>query len=125
MVNQWAASSERDYLDATCSYGGFQHRRRVLFAKPSTLVVLDRIEGPAGEHTVEQFWHLGSEDDAARFSFSAPAERFETWRSRALCTKERAAGLRVAVSGKVADRDGDGDRSVGGGGQGSGRSAGE
>jgi len=101
VVNQWATSAERDYLDATCSYGGFQHRRRVLFAKPSTVVVLDRIDGAPGEHTVEQFWHLGAEEDAGRFSFSAPVEKVETWRSRALCMKERAAGLRIAVSAEL------------------------
>jgi len=72
----------------------------VLFDKAaSILVVLDSVEGGAGE----QSWHLGSEDDARRFSFAAPAERIATWRSRALCSKEPAIALKVPAQVAVID----------------------
>jgi hypothetical protein len=60
----WETDGDRDYFDGVCSYGGFEHRRRVVFLKPNVLLVLDEIQGPPGEHEVEQFWH-----------FAAPPER--------------------------------------------------
>ena len=91
-VARWASSAERDFLDASCSYAGYRHRRRVLFDKAGAVaIVLDSVEGAAWE----QFWQLGSAEDAARFSFSAPAGQIATWRSRALCSKEPATALRV------------------------------
>ena len=64
----------------------------MLFDKTGAVViVLDTVRGPAWE----QFWHLGSAEDAARFSFSAPAEQIAASRSRALCSEEPATALRV------------------------------
>src|SRR5579862_2625673 len=56
----WKTNAERDLLEAECRYGGFLHRRRVEFQKPAVIVIVDEIEGPAGDHDVEQLWHLGS-----------------------------------------------------------------
>jgi hypothetical protein len=95
-LQQWVASAERDLLDAACAYGGFTHRRQVLFLKPDRIVVLDRVDGPAGEHLIEQFWHLDSPEDAERLSFSAPVSLVDTWRSRALCSREPAKALCVS-----------------------------
>ena len=100
-VRQWTTGPDRDCLDATCAYAGFTHRRRIVFVKPVTVVVLDTVDGPPGDHTLEQFWHLGSAEDAARFSFSAPAEVVDTWRSRALCSREPATALCVTVRGPL------------------------
>jgi hypothetical protein len=100
-VRQWANGPDRDYLDASCAYGGFTHRRRIAFVKPATVVVLDTIHGPAGDHTLEQFWHLDSAEDAARFSFSAPSEVVDAWRSRVLCSREPATALVVMVLGPL------------------------
>jgi hypothetical protein len=100
-VRQWTTGPERDYLDATCAYAGFTHRRRILLVKPTTVMVLDTVDGPSGDHTLEQFWHLDSAEDAARFSFSAPAEVVETWRSRALCSREPATALCITVRGPL------------------------
>jgi hypothetical protein len=100
-IRSWSTSAEQDFLDAACAYAGFVHRRRVLFAKPRLLILLDTVEGPAGEHTLEQFWHLASLADAARFSFSAPAKTTESWRSRALCSKEAGPALVVAIRGPL------------------------
>jgi hypothetical protein len=88
-------------VDATCAYGGFTHRRRVLFVKPSTVIVLDTVDGPSGDHTLEQFWHLDSAEDAARFSFSAPAEVVDAWRSRVLCSREPATALCITMRGPL------------------------
>ena len=100
-VRQWITSPLRDYLDATCAYAGFTHRRRILFVKPAMVVVVDTVDGPSGNHTLEQFWHLDSAEDAARFSFSAPAGVVEAWRSRAFCSREPATALCVTVRGPL------------------------
>jgi hypothetical protein len=103
-VGEWSTSSARDYLDATCAYAGFTHRRQVVFVKPALVLVLDTVDGPPGEHTLEQFWHLDAAEDAARFSFSAPAEVVEARRSRALGSMERAPALCVTVRGALPAR---------------------
>jgi Heparinase II/III-like protein/Heparinase II/III N-terminus len=100
-LRQWTTGPERDYLDATCAYAGFIHRRRIVFMKPATVIVLDTVDGPSGDRTLEQFWHLDSPQDAARFSFSAPAAVVDTWRSRALCSREPATALCIAVRGPL------------------------
>jgi hypothetical protein len=100
-VGEWTTSSARDYLDATCAYAGFTHRRRIVFVKPAKVIVLDTVDGPPGDHTLEQFWHLDTPEDAARFSFSAPAEVLEARRSRALCSMEPATALCVTVRGPL------------------------
>jgi heparinase II/III-like protein len=100
-VRQWSTRPQRDYLDATCAYESFTHRRRILFVKPATVIVLDTVDGPPGDHTLEQFWHLDSAEDAARFSFSAPPELVDAWRSRALCNREPATALCVTVRGPL------------------------
>jgi hypothetical protein len=100
-VRQWLTSPLRDYLDATCAYAGFTHRRRVVFVKPATVIVLDTVDGPSGDHTLEQFWHLDSPEDAARFSFSAPVALVDAWRSRALCSREPATALCITVRGPL------------------------
>jgi len=100
-IRDWASNAERDSLDATCAYGGFVHRRRILFAKPAALVIVDSVEGAAGEHRVEQFWHAGSPEEERRFSFSAAPERVEAWRSRAFATREPSPALRVTARGTL------------------------
>jgi hypothetical protein len=104
-VRQWTSGPDRDCLDATCAYAGYTHRRRIVFVKPATVIVLDTVldtgDGPPGEHTLEQFWHLDSAEDAARFSFSAPAEMVDSWRSRVFCSREPAAALCVTVRGPL------------------------
>ena len=100
-VRQWATGPDRDCLDATCTYAGFTHRRRIVFVKPATVVVLDTVDGPPGEHTLEQFWHLDSAEDAARLSFSAPFEALDAWRSRAFGSREPATALCVTLRGQL------------------------
>jgi hypothetical protein len=72
-----------------------------MFVKPATVIVLDTVDGPAGEHRLEQWWHLGAAGEAARFSFDRTAKEVEAWRSRALCNKEAATALVVTVQARL------------------------
>jgi len=47
------------HIVAECSYREFTHRRAVRLT-PDFLVVTDHLDGPAGEHEIEQFWHAGA-----------------------------------------------------------------
>lgn len=101
-VREWVSTAERDALDAECLYRGFTHRRRYVFLKPDVLFVFDQVEGPPGEHRVEQFWHFGDGDQArARLAFSRPAEAVEAWRSRVFGSQEPAAACRVLYDGPL------------------------
>jgi len=102
VIRQWTSSDGRDFLDAACRYADFTHRRRVVFLKPEAVVaVLDTVEGPPGVHLLEQFWHLASAEDAARFSFSEPERMTEGWRSRAFASKEPSPVLCVKRHGTL------------------------
>jgi hypothetical protein len=79
---EWTCEAASDCIDAECRYRGFRHRRRVTLWKPDVAVILDEVAGPAGDHTVEQFWHPGVE--AAPLSSSA----FRLGREAVLCFPE-------------------------------------
>jgi hypothetical protein len=100
-VEHWSTVRDCDTLEATCSYVGFVHRRRIVFHKPGRLVIADTVGGPPGDHTVEQFWHLGAVGEARRFRFAAEAEMQDGWRSRALASREKAPVLRVTARGPL------------------------
>ena len=82
----WNSDGCRDVLDASCCYGGFTHRRSIVFRKPDTLVIVDRIDGPAGEHTVEQRW-LSPDDTNDNFLATLPVPL-----SKELAERSRAFG---------------------------------
>ena len=94
-ILSWETSARHDLLDAACLYRGFTHRRRVEFRKPGLLLVIDDIDGPPGEHDVEQLWHLGSAGARERFSVSQDAELIESCRSICFAQKEPSPILRV------------------------------
>ena len=59
-ILEWRSEPECDVLEAECRYAGFRHRRRIEFRKAERRVDLtDEVDGPDGDHLVEQFWHLG------------------------------------------------------------------
>jgi Heparinase II/III-like protein/Heparinase II/III N-terminus len=58
-LTTFETSTERDTVEAVCRYAGVVHRRRLVFLKPDLLFVVDTLEGPPGERTIEQFWHAG------------------------------------------------------------------
>jgi hypothetical protein len=103
-VVDWHTTLDRDVLEATCAYGGFVHRRRITFHKPARLAIVDTVEGSAGEHTIEQFWHLASPADAPRFRFGVEPEMLEGWRSRAFASREKAPVVKVTVKGALPTR---------------------
>ena len=110
-------AADRDLLSATCRYRGLEHTRRILFVKPSLILVVDDIAGPPGDHLIEQFWHSGegvSSDSPRRFRLGREAllvalsrtPKLTTggengWRSRAMGSKEPAAVIRVPVRGAL------------------------
>ena len=98
-IREWATSDQEDYLDATCTYAGFTHRRQIRFVKPGYLIVLDTVDGLAGPHLLEQFWHLESAEDIARLAFTAPAENITGWRSSALYRREPVPVLGITYRG--------------------------
>jgi hypothetical protein len=93
IVHEW--NPDTNYLDVSCTSGDVSHRRRVQFVVPDLLLVIDRVDGPSGEHDVEQFWHIASEADAVRIHSSHPAEPGRVWRSRVYGQREPAPVLRA------------------------------
>jgi hypothetical protein len=99
---QWETSAARDVLAAVCRYRGFTHARAAMLVKPDVLVICDRVDGPAGEHWIEQFWHLGVPLGQAGLVFEPGAEVEVSeggeygWRSPGLGTKEPATVVRLA-----------------------------
>jgi hypothetical protein len=105
---RWRTASDADFLDASCRYRGFTHRRRVLLIRSLRLVmVLDDVSGPGGDHRVEQFWHLGSA--AARRYLQLPGSALlhqseggdHGWRSTAFGCKEPAPVVTVGCHGPL------------------------
>jgi hypothetical protein len=90
----------RDRAVAVCRYQGFSHTRTVEFVNGSEFEIMDEIEGPAGEHLVEQFWHFAlgpTASNAGTWSIGDIAEfaveggKLESgWRSRCFGLKEAA-----------------------------------
>ncbi|HUQ94602.1 MAG TPA: alginate lyase family protein [Bryobacteraceae bacterium] len=100
ILHTWNSQPSHDILDAGCRYRGFTHRRRIVFLKPDLLFIFDHVDGPPGDHEVEQFWHLASEH-AARRLIVPGAERIEGWRSEAFGRKQAIPVLRVKRRGHL------------------------
>jgi hypothetical protein len=100
-ILSWTTSAECDVLEAECRYAGFIHRRRIEFQKPDLIVIVDEIQGPPGDHEVDQFWHLGSPDTRSQLILSDDAEYLESWRSAALGEKHPAPLVRVRRRGPL------------------------
>ena len=100
-VLRWTSDEEQDFLDAECRYRGFTHRRRIRFLKPDWLLIVDDVSGPAGEHDVEQIWHLGSAEARSCLVLAENAEAVESWRSGAFGDKRPGVALRVRRRGEL------------------------
>ena len=102
---EFAGDAEHERAIAVCRYQGFSHTRTVEFMNGSEFVITDQIEGPAGQHLIEQFWHFAaspSESTAATWSiggvaeFTAEGGKLEAGsRSRCFGTKETASVIVV------------------------------
>jgi len=53
----FSTTPELDRAVAVCRYRGFTHKRTVCF-NGHEFDILDELEGPPGEHSIEQFWHV-------------------------------------------------------------------
>lgn len=95
-----------------CAHRGFVHRRSIEREGPAKWIINDEIEGPVGEHLLEQFWHPGcptklESPHRARIGKHCtltikPTDAFESteggefgWRSPVLGVREPAPVLRV------------------------------
>ena len=94
-ILSWKTNAKRDAIEGECRYRGFTHRRTVEFQKPDTVLISDEIDGPPGEHDVEQFWHLGSLDARARLELPEGGELVESWRSDVFGEKHPSPMVRV------------------------------
>ena len=95
-VHHWRTEAERTFLDASCSYRGFTHRRRLLVVANAFFVLLDEITGPAGEHRIEQFWHLGDPEVAILFCDPKATHHEAGMRSRVFGEREPSPVIRLA-----------------------------
>jgi hypothetical protein len=94
-IQTWKTNAERDLLEAECKYAGFTHRRRIEFQKPDVILITDEIDGPPGEHDVQQLWHLGSLEAKERLVLPDDAELIDGWRSDTFGEKDPAPVVRV------------------------------
>ncbi len=94
-ILSWKTNAKRDAIEAECRYRGFTHRRSVEFQKPDVVLIIDEIDGPPGEHDVEQLWHLGSLGARARMVLAEGGELVESWRSSVFGEKHPAPMIRV------------------------------
>lgn len=105
-VRRWESGAEMDFLYAVCR-GRVVHRRRIVFLKPRELLLtLDEVEGPEGEHLVEQFWHLGAAaEKRLALAGGGAAGRTEGgghgWRSKVYGSKTPATVIRVERRGSL------------------------
>jgi hypothetical protein len=96
---EFTTDAVKDRAVASCRYQGFTHTRTVEFSN-SGFSIDDSIEGPAGEHDIEQFWHFGQTPNelssghwniADLADFAAEGGTLESsWRSRCFGSKESA-----------------------------------
>jgi hypothetical protein len=100
-IHSWKTNSERDLLEAECRYGGFTHRRSIEFQKPDLIVIVDEIDGPPGDHEVDQLWHLGSANARSYLVLPEGDEMLESWRSTVFAEKQAVPLVRVRRRGQL------------------------
>jgi hypothetical protein len=94
-VVSWEARDEQDQILGECRYQGITHRRLVRLMKPHLIFVLDWLDGPGGEHELEQFWHPASPEARAQVFLGSAIEERECWHSRVFGSKHAARCLVV------------------------------
>src|SRR5262249_55060191 len=109
-------SVTEDAATAECSYRGFRHIRTMAFDRRNLRVTIeDRIEGPPGEHTLEQFWHFGGEarqlsptcvriGERASIHFDDPASMTTGWISPVFAARMAAPVACVKKTGALPSR---------------------
>ena len=89
-VLEWRSTDAQDEIAAECRFAGLVHQRVVRLVKPDWIFVLDRIDGPPGEHDLEQYWHLADEQARAHLHLENAAEAFDCWHSFVFGAKQPA-----------------------------------
>src|SRR5258708_25443952 len=100
-IQSWKTNAARDLLEARSTYAGFTARRCVEFHKPDVILITDEIDGPPGEHDVEQLWHLGSLEAKSRLVLPDGDELIEGWRSDIFGEKHPSPVVRVRRRGNL------------------------
>ena len=106
----FSTTPELDCAIAVCRYRGFTHKRTVRF-NGNEFDILDELEGPPGEHLVEQFWHVGAnlhQTTPVVWRIGQIAELIleggqceTTWRSRVFGSKEESQVVVVRRRGTL------------------------
>ncbi len=91
----WASNDTEDSALGQCKYEGFVHRRLVRFVKPNLLFILDSVDGPPGDHELEQFWHLGYPEAKQLVFFGGAHEERQAWHSPVFGARHQALSLVV------------------------------
>jgi hypothetical protein len=99
-LNAWKPSAEGGYVDAVCRYDSFEHRRRVLL-RADSLLVLDEIQGRAGEHDCRQIWQLGAAAANVNLSFSSAASVEPSQMSPAYGMKAAGTAMIARAAGSL------------------------
>ncbi|MBV9759053.1 MAG: alginate lyase family protein [Acidobacteriaceae bacterium] len=94
-VTSCTFSESQDEVTGECRTGPIVHRRRVRFIKPDLVLILDRIEGPVGEHSLEQFWHLFRPEVKSQLFFGSSAHDHDCSHSPVFGAKQPAQCLVV------------------------------
>lgn len=106
-VNLLEWRPEEGKIVATCGYAGFLHRRTVQLDSRS-LNVIDEIEGPPGQHLLEQIWQLGAAADRVRLTFSNDpiwnASKFSPAYGEKLAGESLIVSLRTALPATLSIR---------------------
>lgn len=103
----WKPGAGQDHVAAQYSARGITHRRYVWLLEPGILVVLDQVEGPPGEHQIEQFWHLHGAEHRCRIAFWPPRspewseDGEHAWMSDAFGRRQHAPVFRITVTGAL------------------------
>lgn len=86
-------NAAEDTVLGECKYAALTHRRAVHFIKPNFVFVLDHVDGPPGEHELEQFWHLASRGVRNPIFLGSPSEEREAWHSPVFGKKQLGPSL--------------------------------
>jgi len=104
-VIEWSGDAAEPLLRAECRNRGMVHTREFFWVAEGRWVIVDRVDGPPGEHLVEQFWHFATEADRSLLCFSEPVERLEGdesgWRSPVFGQKQPAPVYRAQRRGTL------------------------
>jgi hypothetical protein len=102
-VDEW--DPKKLYLRATCRYREITHTRTFQW-ESGRIRIVDQLDGPPGEHRVEQVWHLVRQEDRSLFQFSCAQEHLRkgtalsvNWTSPVFGSKQPSATLQREIAG--------------------------